>query len=78
MSELAVVEEKLVSDRAEEQLVTMRVDNQHFGLSILSVQDIVAHHHAGSLGAVRNLRCHELARPDRNRHQPTPHFGQDG
>ncbi len=44
MSELAVVEEKLVSDRAEEQLVTMRVDNQHFGLSILSVQDIVETH----------------------------------
>ncbi len=44
MSELAVVEEKLVSDRAEEQLVTMSVDGQHFGLSILSVQDIVETH----------------------------------
>lgn len=44
MSELAVVEEKLVSDRAEEQLVTMTVDGQHFGLSILSVQDIVETH----------------------------------
>lgn len=44
MSELAVVEENLVSDRAEEQLVTMTVDGQHFGLSILSVQDIVETH----------------------------------
>jgi|GEM_PF-38407 len=44
MSELAIVEEKLVSDRAEEQLVTMAVDGQHFGLSILSVQDIVETH----------------------------------
>lgn len=44
MSELAIVEEKLVSDRAEEQLVTMTVDGQHFGLSILSVQDIVETH----------------------------------
>lgn len=44
MSELAIVEENLVSDRAEEQLVTMTVDGQHFGLSILSVQDIVETH----------------------------------
>ena len=44
MSELAIIEENLVSDRAEEQLVTMTVDGQHFGLSILSVQDIVETH----------------------------------
>jgi chemotaxis signal transduction protein/truncated hemoglobin YjbI len=44
MSELAIIEENLVSDRAEEQLVTMTVDDQHFGLSILSVQDIVETH----------------------------------
>ncbi len=44
MSELAIIEESLVSDRAEEQLVTMTVDGQHFGLSILSVQDIVETH----------------------------------
>lgn len=41
MSELAIIDEKPVSDRAEEQLVTMTVDGQLFGLSILSVQDIV-------------------------------------
>jgi chemotaxis signal transduction protein/truncated hemoglobin YjbI len=44
MSELAIIEENLVSDRAEEQLVTMTVDGQQFGLSILSVQDIVETH----------------------------------
>ena len=44
MSELAIIDEKPVSDRAEEQLVTMTVDGQLFGLSILSVQDIVETH----------------------------------
>jgi purine-binding chemotaxis protein CheW len=44
MSELALVEERAVSDRNEEQLVTMTVEGQLFGLPILSVQDIVETH----------------------------------
>ena len=44
MSELALVEGKAVSTRNEEQLVTMTVDGQLFGLPILSVQDIVETH----------------------------------
>ena len=44
MSELALVEERAVSTRNEEQLVTMTVDGQLFGLPILSVQDIVETH----------------------------------
>ena len=44
MSELALVEDRAVSDRNEEQLVTMTVDGQLFGLPILSVQDIVETH----------------------------------
>jgi purine-binding chemotaxis protein CheW len=41
MSEVALVEERAVSTRNEEQLVTMTVEGQLFGLPILSVQDIV-------------------------------------
>lgn len=44
MSELALVAERSVSDRNEEQLVTMTVEGQLFGLPILSVQDIVETH----------------------------------
>lgn len=44
MSELALVEDRAVSTRNEEQLVTMTVDGQLFGLPILSVQDIVETH----------------------------------
>jgi purine-binding chemotaxis protein CheW len=44
MSELALVEDRAVSDRNEEQLVTMTVEGQLFGLPILSVQDIVETH----------------------------------
>jgi purine-binding chemotaxis protein CheW len=45
MSELALVEERAaVLARNEEQLVTMTVDGQLFGLPILSVQDIVETH----------------------------------
>ncbi len=44
MSELALVEDRSVSDRNEEQLVTMTVEGQLFGLPILSVQDIVETH----------------------------------
>lgn len=44
MSELALVEDRAVSTRNEEQLVTMTVDDQLFGLPILSVQDIVETH----------------------------------
>lgn len=44
MSEVALVEERAVSTRNEEQLVTMTVDGQLFGLPILSVQDIVETH----------------------------------
>ena len=41
MSELAIMEDSAVVARAEEQLVTMTVEGQLFGLPILSVQDIV-------------------------------------
>lgn len=44
MSELALVEDRAVSTRNEEQLVTMTVEGQLFGLPILSVQDIVETH----------------------------------
>lgn len=63
MSELAVIEEKTIADRNEEQLVTMAVDGQLFGLSILSVQDIVETHNItqvprtpSAISGIMNLR----------------------
>ena len=63
MSELAVIEEKAIADRNEEQLVTMTVDGQLFGLSILSVQDIVETHNItqvprtpSAISGIMNLR----------------------
>ncbi|MEM9682422.1 MAG: chemotaxis protein CheW [Pseudomonadota bacterium] len=63
MSELAVIDEKAVADRNEEQLVTMTVDGQLFGLSILSVQDIVETHNItqvprtpSAISGIMNLR----------------------
>jgi len=63
MSELALVETRAVSDRNEEQLVTMSVDGQLFGLPILSVQDIVETHNItqvprtpSAISGIMNLR----------------------
>jgi len=63
MSELALVENRAVSDRNEEQLVTMSVDGQLFGLPILSVQDIVETHNItqvprtpSAISGIMNLR----------------------
>lgn len=63
MSELAIVEERAVIDRNEEQLVTMTVDDQLFGLPILSVQDIVETHNItqvprtpSAISGIMNLR----------------------
>jgi len=63
MSELALVEHRAVSDRNEEQLVTMSVDGQLFGLPILSVQDIVETHNItqvprtpSAISGIMNLR----------------------
>jgi chemotaxis signal transduction protein/truncated hemoglobin YjbI len=63
MSELALVEHRTVSDRNEEQLVTMSVDGQLFGLPILSVQDIVETHNItqvprtpSAISGIMNLR----------------------
>ena len=63
MSELAIVEERPVSDRNEEQLVTMTVEGQLFGLPILSVQDIVETHNItqvprtpSAISGIMNLR----------------------
>lgn len=63
MSELAIVAERAVSDRNEEQLVTMTVDDQLFGLPILSVQDIVETHNItqvprtpSAISGIMNLR----------------------
>jgi len=63
MSELAIVEERAAIDRNEEQLVTMTVDGQLFGLSILSVQDIVETHNItqvprtpSAISGIMNLR----------------------
>ena len=41
MAELAVMESKEINAINEEQLVTMVVDDQLFGIPILLVQDIV-------------------------------------
>lgn len=63
MSELAIVEERAAIDRNEEQLVTMTVDDQLFGLPILSVQDIVETHNItqvprtpSAISGIMNLR----------------------
>ena len=63
MSELAIVEDRSVSDRNEEQLVTMSVEGQLFGLPILSVQDIVETHNItqvprtpSAISGIMNLR----------------------
>jgi chemotaxis signal transduction protein/truncated hemoglobin YjbI len=63
MSEVALVEHRTVSDRNEEQLVTMSVDGQLFGLPILSVQDIVETHNItqvprtpSAISGIMNLR----------------------
>jgi len=63
MSELAIVEDRAVSDRNEEQLVTMSVEGQLFGLPILSVQDIVETHNItqvprtpSAISGIMNLR----------------------
>jgi chemotaxis signal transduction protein/truncated hemoglobin YjbI len=57
------VEHRTVSDRNEEQLVTMSVDGQLFGLPILSVQDIVETHNItqvprtpSAISGIMNLR----------------------
>jgi purine-binding chemotaxis protein CheW len=64
MSELALVEERAATlARNEEQLVTMTVDGQLFGLPILSVQDIVETHKVtqeprtpSAISGIMNLR----------------------
>jgi purine-binding chemotaxis protein CheW len=63
MSELALVETRAVSDRDEEQLVTMSVEGQLFGLPILTVQDIVETHNItqvprtpSAISGIMNLR----------------------
>lgn len=63
MSELALVDDRAVSDRNEEQLVTMSVEGQLFGLPILSVQDIVETHNItqvprtpSAISGIMNLR----------------------
>ena len=44
MSELAITEDHGVAHTGDEQLVTMKIDKQLFGLPILSAQDIVETH----------------------------------
>ena len=63
MSELALVDDRAVSDRNEEQLVTMSVEGQLFGLPILTVQDIVETHNItqvprtpSAISGIMNLR----------------------
>lgn len=63
MSELAIIEDRSASDRNEEQLVTMSVEGQLFGLPILSVQDIVETHNItqvprtpSAISGIMNLR----------------------
>jgi len=44
MSELAIADDHAIARTGDEQLVTMRIDRQLFGLPILSAQDIVETH----------------------------------